>query len=187
MFMKYITCLSFLFFLSELILMITRRSGKKGRKMKKDRMSLILFWIAITCGLTIGFIKANRDDWGSFNHLLAIICISIFSTGIIIRWAAIFQLKKEFTVDVAISEKHNLNTSGLYHYIRHPSYLGLLLICLGLSLAMNSLVSLAVIIVPLFLVTVYRIRIEEKLLLDEFGDTYKNYMLKTKRIFPGIY
>jgi protein-S-isoprenylcysteine O-methyltransferase Ste14 len=185
--LELVKYLSYLFFLSEFILMIAKRSKRKGRKIKNDRMSLALFWITITLGLTIGFFKANNKEWNNLNYSIAILGICIFITGITIRWISIIQLKKEFTVDVAISKNHNLNTHGMYKYIRHPSYLGLLLICFGLSIAMNSITSVIVITLPVLLVIIYRIKIEEKIMVNEFGDIYKNYMLKTSRIIPKIY
>ena len=178
---------SLLFFLSEFILMIAKRSKRKRTKIKNDRMSLILFWLTIPLGLTIGFLKANNNAWNNLNYSIAILGMCIFITGIIIRWISIIQLKKEFTVDVAISENHNLNTHGMYKYIRHPGYVGLLLICFGLSIAMNSISSLFVITIPVLLVIIYRIKIEEKILVNEFGDIYKNYMLKTHKIIPKLY
>ena len=88
---------------------------------------------------------------------------------------------------MAISENHNLVTVGMYKYIRHPSYLGLILACFGLSLAMNSYLSVLVITIPIFLVILYRIKIEENILVEEFGQNYKNYMKNTKKIFPYIF
>ena len=107
--------------------------------------------------------------------------------GIFIRWATILQLNKAFTVDVAISVDHKLKTDGLYSLVRHPSYSGMLLNYLGLSIAMNSWYSILVLNIPIILVLQYRIYIEEKLLTESFGEEYLNYKKRTKRIIPFIY
>ena len=107
--------------------------------------------------------------------------------GIIIRWVAIIQLGKSFTVDVAITEVARIKTDGLYKQVRHPSYLGLLLIIIGFSATMNSLYSFFILVVPVFLAITYRISIEERVLIDEFGESYIRYMAKTKKIIPGVY
>lgn len=185
--LEIVKYLAFLFFLSEFILMIAKRSKSKGRKIKNNRLSLALLWIAIPLGLTIGFIYANNNEWNNLNYSIAIFGVCISMIGIIVRWISIIQLNKEFTVDVAISENHNLNTNGMYKHIRHPSYLGLLLICFGLSIAMNSITSLLVISIPVFIVVMYRIKIEEKILVIEFGETYKNYMKKTRKLVPKLF
>jgi protein-S-isoprenylcysteine O-methyltransferase Ste14 len=97
------------------------------------------------------------------------------------------QLKKRFTVDVAINREHDLKTDGMYKIIRHPAYLGLFLIFTGLAISLNSIISLLVIIIPVFLVIQYRIYVEEAVLIEEFGDVYRQYSARTKRIIPWIF
>jgi len=185
--LKIVYYFSLLFFILEFILLIVKRSKNKGTKLKKDKMSLLLLWMAITLGITTGFFNANYKEWNHWNYSIAIIGLCILIVGMIIRWISIIQLNKEFTVDVAISANHNLKTNGMYKHLRHPSYLGLLLTCFGLSIAMNSVTSLIVITLPVLLAIIYRIKVEEKILINEFGDVYKDYMTKTYKIIPKLY
>ncbi len=69
--------------------------------------------------------------------------------GLAIRWIAILQLKKAFTVNVAVSVDHVLKTDGLYCIVRHPGYLGLFLIMTGEALTMNTLISFIIVLVPI--------------------------------------
>lgn len=117
----------------------------------------------------------------------SLVGLCIFLIGITVRWISIIQLNKAFTVDVVIAENHKLKTDGIYKSIRHPSYFGLLLICFGLSIAMNSIISIVVITIPVSLAITYRIKIEENTLMNEFGDTYESYMTKTHKIIPKLY
>jgi protein-S-isoprenylcysteine O-methyltransferase Ste14 len=181
------TWFSLLFFLSEFVLMVVKRSGKGGTKAKGDRKSLILFWVTIPLSLTAGFFLANRQVWNTLNNGIAIFGLAIFIAGIVIRWVSIIQLNKEFTVDVAIIKNHQLKTEGMYKYLRHPSYLGLLLICFGLAVAMNSIASFIVITIPVFLALNYRIKTEENILTKQFGIAYEDYRQKTYKIIPKIY
>jgi protein-S-isoprenylcysteine O-methyltransferase Ste14 len=112
--------------------------------------------------------------------------ISLFLAGFVIRWKAIFQLGRMFTVDVSIASDHILKTNGLYSIVRHPSYLGLLLILAGLSLLIDNPVS-CLIIVPIFAAIIYRISVEEKELLTEFGNQYTLYSKQVKKIIPFIF
>ncbi|NOY36866.1 MAG: isoprenylcysteine carboxylmethyltransferase family protein [Chlorobi bacterium] len=178
---------SILFFLSEFLLMVAKRSKKKRIKARNDKRSLILFWVVIPLSITAGFYLANYHEWSLVHLIIACCGLMVFLSGFIIRWFSIIQLNKQFTVDVVIRDDHKLNTKGLYTYIRHPSYLGLLLIILGLSLAMNSFFSLLVVVIPILLVLLYRIRIEEEILMNEFGDQYKTYMKNTSRIIPWLW
>jgi len=178
---------SFLFFLSEFALMIAKRSKKEKTKARKDKKSLILFWIAIPLGISLGFFAANYHVWSSFNKFAAIVGLCIFIFGILFRWISIIRLNKEFTVDVSITENHTLKTDGIYKNIRHPSYLGLFIECFGLSLAMNSFISILVVNIPILLVILYRIKIEENILIEEFGDSYRNYMKVSNKLLPKIF
>lgn len=185
--MRLIVYLAFAFAFSEFVLMFFKRSKIKTAKTRKDKGSMILIWVMITTGFTGGFFLAKHDSWNSINSVITGIGLMLVLSGIIIRWIAIIQLGKSFTVDVAITDVARLKTDGLYERIRHPSYLGLLLIIIGFSLTMNSFYSFLVLVVPVFLAITYRISVEEKVLINEFSDNYIEYKSKTKKIIPGIY
>jgi protein-S-isoprenylcysteine O-methyltransferase Ste14 len=88
---------------------------------------------------------------------------------------------------VAINQTHQLKTDGLYKIVRHPGYLGLIMITAGLSIGMNSLLSFIVVTIPIFLAIMYRIYVEEKVLIKEFGDRYMEYSQSTKKLLPYFF
>lgn len=167
--------------------MLVKRSNKSKSKQRNDRGSLILFWITISICFTLGFMFANHKVWNFSNYILFGIGLFIILIGLSIRWLSILQLKKAFTVDVAVGTEQKLKTDGMYKVIRHPSYLGLMLIMVGFSISMNSLISIALVTIPMLLAIHYRIVVEERVLSDGFGDVYKNYISKTKRLIPWVY
>jgi protein-S-isoprenylcysteine O-methyltransferase Ste14 len=71
--------------------------------------------------------------------------------------------------------------------LRHPSYAGLLLAFLGFGLATADWVSLAAVWLPVLAAVLYRIRVEERLLVESFGDEYRDYARATKRLVPGLF
>lgn len=82
--------------------------------------------------------------------------------------------------------KGTLVTSGIYRYIRHPQYTGLLLLSLGMILNWATLPLL--ILYPVMIFMYLRLaRREENDMLGEFGDEYRNYMERTKKFIPFIY
>ena len=110
----------------------------------------------------------------------------LFAAGGAVRLWPVFVLGHRFSGLVAIQPGHRLVTSGIYDFIRHPSYLGLLVNSLGWALAFRSgfgVVLTALLIPPL----VARIRAEERLLRTQFGDDYDAYCRRTSRLIPGIY
>jgi protein-S-isoprenylcysteine O-methyltransferase len=104
-----------------------------------------------------------------------------------LRWTAILTLKKFFTVDLNIASDHQLVRRGVYRYLRHPSYAGSLLSFLGLGLAFSNWLSILVIVIPITVALLYRIRIEELMLSRALGEPYTRYALTTKRVIPFLW
>lgn len=78
-----------------------------------------------------------------------------------------------------------LVTSGVYRYIRHPQYTGLLL--LSISMILNWATLSLLIMFPVIVFMYVRLaKREERDMLNEFGDEYRSYMKKTKRFIPYI-
>ncbi|BDX39736.1 protein-S-isoprenylcysteine methyltransferase [Tenuifilaceae bacterium CYCD] len=166
--------------------MLVKRSSKIDSKRQNDKGSLVLLWVVITLCFTFGFTFANYKTWTLTNYTIATIGVNIILLGALIRWISIIQLKSAFTVNVAIANNHKLKTDGVYKYVRHPSYFGLLFIMFGFSVSMNSYISILIITIPMLLVILYRIKVEEEILLAEFGNDYSNYKNRTKKLIPWV-
>ena len=110
----------------------------------------------------------------------------LFFAGSILRLVAVFVLGRRFSGLVAIQSDHQLKTDGLYRYIRHPSYAGLIASMIGYVLIFRSLTGL-VLIILLVLFLVSRMNDEERFLEAHFGDEYRNYRHRTRRLVPFVY
>ncbi len=86
-----------------------------------------------------------------------------------------------------IEKNHRLVTDGIYGLIRHPIYGGGLVGIVGLYIALRSIIVLVVVTAVYFAVIKNRLLFEEQMLVDEFGDEYKAYMRKTRRLIPYVY
>ena len=83
-------------------------------------------------------------------------------------------------------EGQRLVTDGHYRRIRHPLYLGEITRNLGFTLVLASGYGFALVLLgSAFLL--FRIRREERMMLEEFGDEYRQYMARTWRLIPHIY
>jgi len=100
-------------------------------------------------------------------------------------WAGV-ALGKMYSGEVTIQKSHQLFTTGLYRYIRHPSYLGITSSALGLSFLFRSWVGLAVMI-PIVGGLLFRIKDEEALLHQEFGREWETYCKQFWRLIPYFY
>jgi len=112
--------------------------------------------------------------------------IGIIVIGIIVRQWAMLILGRYFTITVSVHKNQKVVDYGPYQYIRHPSYLGISLIVIGIGVALGSWVGILVILLMYGSTIWYRMNIEEKLLVSELGDDYIQYMKRTKRLIPFI-
>jgi len=102
-----------------------------------------------------------------------------------IYWSGL-ALGKQYSPEVTIQKDHQLITAGPFRKIRHPRYLGVILLLIGFSLVFRSGVGLAA--APLIIgILLLRIHDEETLLGREFGKDWENYCRKSWRLLPGIW
>ncbi len=99
---------------------------------------------------------------------------------------SISVLGRYYSTYVEVLPDHKVIYSGPYRLIRHPNYLGQIIGVVGLGLALQSWVSLLILIVVGGSYFTYRIRNEEAFLVAEIGD-YTNYMKRTRRLIPFIF
>ena len=165
----------------------------RGRRVKAganlDRGSLALFLLtgglSVPAGVVLGFTDYGRVRAGE--TYVAAVGVVMLVAGTALRWAAIRALWSYFTVNVSILEGQRVVRRGLYRMVRHPSYTGLLLRYLGLGLSFANWLSAALVFLPLLLATLYRIKVEEAVLREHFGEEYTSYARATKRLVPGVF
>lgn len=97
------------------------------------------------------------------------------------------DLGHNWSATLEIRAKHTLVTSGVYHYVRHPMYVSFWLMAIAQALLLqNWFVGLAG-LVGIGILYFFRVKKEEKLMLDTFGATYRDYSRKTARLIPYVY
>ena len=111
---------------------------------------------------------------------------AVLLAGVALRQWAIAVLGRYFSGVIGVQQDQKVVEAGPYHLIRHPSYAGVPLILIGIA---TSMLSLAAVVAAFLLFWVgygYRVRVEEKVLVSELGDSYIDYMKRTKRIIPFL-
>lgn len=109
----------------------------------------------------------------------------VFLGSILFVWAR-RALGKSYSGHVSVKTGQALVQSGPYRLIRHPAYAGYLLMGLGISLGYSSLAGLTSVLL-LLPGLIYRMKVEEQLLTEHFGDAYRQYACKVQRMIPGIW
>jgi protein-S-isoprenylcysteine O-methyltransferase Ste14 len=156
---------------------------------REDRSNRWIFIPLLVIGLLSAFLPAytERKEWGVLDgDAVRWLGVFLYVAGGALRIWPAFVLGRRFSGLVAIQPGHELVTDGPYRFIRHPSYLGAIILMVGWALAFRSGagVILAMGIIPPLLA---RIRSEEALLRTQFGDQYDAYCRRTSRLIPGIY
>ena len=186
--MNIATVLGLAYALSEVGLGFKKRARAQDSR-GEDRGSLRLLWIVIVSSVALAFAAPYvlpPTDMGAV-PILRFLGITVFVAGVAIRWYSIVHLGQFFTVNVAIAPNHRLIDTGPYRYVRHPSYTGALMAFLGLALCLANWTSLMVMMIPVLSVFLWRMHVEEAALLQAFGDRYREYMNRTKRLIPALY
>ena len=115
-----------------------------------------------------------------------IVGLALFIVGLTTALVAVVTLRRFYFSTLVIREDHQLITHGIYRFSRHPVYLGVIIAIIGVPVYASSLYGLLTMsaLIPLIL---FRIRIEERMLTDEFGDAYRTYKEATSKLIPFIY
>jgi protein-S-isoprenylcysteine O-methyltransferase Ste14 len=175
-------------FFEMLMWIILRKRRNKIIEKKGDKGSFWIMFIFIAIGYSLSFAVGSTKTgrmvhWDTFfiiGVLLAII-------GLFIRICSILTLKQHFTYTVTKIEGHELIETGMYKWIRHPGYLGQLIIFEATAIALANWLSVILMFIPVFIGYYYRIRTEEKFMMDQWGMKYTEYQKRTNRLIPGIF
>ena len=103
-------------------------------------------------------------------------------TVIFWTWTQV-TLDTQWSAQLQLTKDHHLITTGPYARIRHPLYAGIFGWCAALSLLTANWIFVAACVLSIFGL-LWRIPKEEQMMLEAFGDEYKNYMHRTGRFFP---
>lgn len=187
MILRTVLRLAILFFpVSEIALALVKRRSRTAKV--DDRGSLRLLWLVITSSVVLAIaVPDYRPTSLPFSVTIReLTATSLLFGGLVLRWAAILTLGRFFTTNIAIHEGQPIITAGPYRYVRHPSYTGLLLAFLGLGVFFGNWFSLVVLMIPITLAVIHRIRLEESVLVSALGPAYSAYCTRTKRLIPGV-
>lgn len=153
---------------------------KKGNK-PVSKLLVILFAI-----LTI---LTSVVEWAYFpflnNYYLTVVGLTLLGIGLAIRLWSLHALGKNFSRNICLTVDHEVISSGPYQFVRHPAYLGAIIMFLGQALFLNSIFGIAVVLIFLSRAYIGRIKAEENFLTQNYPD----YLVRSNRwlLIPFLY
>ena len=139
----------------------------------------------------IGAVSApilNHYQIGSWQNITASrLGIAIMISGLVLRYWAAKTLGEFYTRTLQTVDGHQIIELAPYSLIRHPGYLGTLLLSVGASLALANGLVMAVVVPVGFWARLYRMGAEERMLAATFPEQFENYRHKTWRLIPYLY
>ena len=157
------------------------RAGRQ-EKILLGLLFLSMFFLPLIYSATnwLDFANYSLPNWAGW---LGVILILL---ALLVFWRSHADLGLNWSPTLEIRTEHKLITNGIFGYIRHPMYASQWIWVIAQPLLIQNwlagFLDLFVFIAFYFL----RVRAEEKMMLDTFGDEYREYMNKTGAVFPKL-
>jgi len=159
----------------------------KSHKTPLESIILILAWT----GFFIPLIWISSPAFSFAEYPLrigplisGIVC---FVIGLWLFYRSHADLGANWSVTLEVRDRHRLITQGIYRRVRHPMYTALLLYGIAHALVIPNWVAGPSNLVAFAVLFALRVRAEERMMLEQFGDEYTAYMARTKRLVPGVW
>ncbi|MBC7876173.1 MAG: isoprenylcysteine carboxylmethyltransferase family protein [Anaerolineales bacterium] len=174
--------------------MIIRAPLNKKRKLEKMKQSQITGqeWKLLILLLLGGFILPliySLTNWLDFaNYSLPTwagwLGVILAIGAVIVFWKSHADLGLNWSPSLEIREKHELITRGIYGIIRHPMYLSQWILAIAQPLLLQNWIAGFTNLLAFIPFYFLRVQAEEKMMLESFGDEYRDYMNKTGSVLP---
>lgn len=146
-----------------------------------------LAFLAVLFYATIDFVGLHYTRLKLLEPGVVYAGFAVLALSCLMRWWGFKSIGKWYHRRLVIYEHHHLITAGAYKKIRHPLYLGNLMLMTSIPLVFNSWGALVLMLCTYIPVLIYRTKLEEEQMLKHFGATYSEYMHRTKKMIPGIW
>ena len=161
-----------------------RPEGVKANWGSEVLFRLIVGVGALVAGVLAGVAPSEKIRPAAFAVWIGLV---LFWSGISLRLWSFRTLGRYFTFTIQTSGDQPVITKGPYRVIRHPSYAGLFLVIMGVGLFIGNWWSLVCLTVAMAGGLVFRIRVEERALMQNLGAGYRSYAATHKRLVPFVW
>ena len=191
--MDIFTAIYFAAILAEMVIRAPLNRKRKQEKMSERRVTtqektllgllfLGMFFIPILYAATdwLSFADYRLPVWAGWLGVL------LLAGAVFVFWRAHADLGLNWSPTLEIREKHELITRGIYGVIRHPMYASQWLWVLAQPLLLQNWMAGWLNLIIFIFFYFLRVKAEEQLMIEQFGDQYRAYMQKVGGVLPKI-
>ncbi len=169
-----------------------RRARKTPVTQRRDRVrDTVLMAISFTglglVPLTYALTGQPKFAGYAFHPLQAWLGTLVMAAAMILFHRTHRDLGRAWSVTLEVRDGHGLVTRGIYQRLRHPMYATFWLWALAQALLLPNWIAGLSGLVGFGTLFFARVGREERMMLETFGDEYRAYMGRTKRVIPGVY
>lgn len=189
--MDLFTAIYFIALVVEIIIRAPLNKRRKQQKMSEQRVTnqeMIILSLLLLGGFITPILYA-ATNWLDFaNYKLPAwagwLGVALLAGAIVVFWRAHADLGLNWSPTLEIREEHELITRGIYGMIRHPMYASQWLLAIAQPLLLQNWIAGFINLLVFIPFYILRVRAEEQLMLEQFGDQYRSYMQKVGGVFP---
>jgi protein-S-isoprenylcysteine O-methyltransferase Ste14 len=169
------------------------RKAKRVRVVSASRSaSERIGLVAATAGLGVipGFyVVTGAPRWANYPpQAWAVVVGAIIYAGALWLFRRSHKdLGKNWSITLEIRDQHRVVSNGVYAHVRHPMYSAFWLMGLGQAFLLSNWIAGLAGLVGFAVLFFLRVDKEERMMLDTFGEEYRAYMGRTKRVIPRVY
>jgi protein-S-isoprenylcysteine O-methyltransferase Ste14 len=168
------------------VVMQVRQYRMGGRSKVTEWGSLGVIVLSLAVGFVLARVAGNVLP-GLRISIGDAVVLPLLWLGIGLRLWAIHTLGRFFRGVVHVQADHEVIRRGPYRLLRHPAYAGALVAVVGVALTFDNWAAFVIYIACGAVGVLYRIRVEERVLLAELGDAYRDYAATTARLVPHVW
>jgi protein-S-isoprenylcysteine O-methyltransferase Ste14 len=151
----------------------------------------VLLWIAATGQFIVPAIYCltNQPSFANvgFQPFLAWLGALVLVAALVLFRLTHKQLGRNWSITLETRDQHKLVTDGLYSWVRHPMYSSFILMALAQALLLQNTIAGPIGLVAIAILFFLRVPREERVMVETFGEEYRDYMGRTARIIPWVY
>ena len=166
-----------------------RCRGSKTASKRKSLLDIVLISVAgVALAAPLLYLFTSWLDFADYDlpGWMGWVGTAVFAGALLLLWRSHADLGRNWSATLKVREGHTLVTAGVYRYMRHPMYSAHLLWAIAQALLIENWLAgwaFLAIFVPFCLIRIPR---EEQMMLENFGEEYRQYMNHTGRLIPRL-